>query len=574
MVAEKKSHKSLRDLFRGSTPPSPIKLQPNVSNPQSGDSNHSHRFFLRSRDSKGSVSSQSSSNSVKSTSENISGSESTPVTPSVTSAQVASDSETSASFMSILHHDGKEKHRKKGKKKDHRSESHLSLKRFFKILHPKDHSDLPKTKSSCHLPASTSKIAEKYDVGRLIGTGASGSVNLISDKNDSARIYALKKFRSKLKHENEQDYIRKVRNEFLVGEHLSQQNLINTIELYHEKSDGTSTPEYFIVMEYCPYDFFNLVMSGLMKYDEICCYFRQIVNGVQHLHQSGIAHRDLKLDNCVVNQDGILKLIDFGSAFQFKKSLDDVDAGVNDVMLDSTHKLMYAKGIVGSDPYLAPEVFEPTIEDGYDARLADVWSIAIIFCCMVLKRFPWKLPKAADPSYRAFACLNDMNEQLSERELMESKTKELSVGKESIPKYGPERLLRILPPHSRELIAYMLKVDVTKRAFIEDVINDPFLLSIQYCHIVESKPAFLIGGDESKESLHDVDAYLQPANSSGNDSNAAETLVATTSDDNNVPSTSFVKASNHKHHLVTEKDLQKINEEKDRLKRAKEAGIA
>ncbi|KAM9886895.1 hypothetical protein OXX69_013548, partial [Metschnikowia pulcherrima] len=245
------------------------------------------------------------------------------------------------------------------------------------------------------------------------------------------RIYALKKFRSKLKHENEQDYIRKVRNEFLVGEHLSQQNLINTIELYHEKSDGTSTPEYFIVMEYCPYDFFNLVMSGLMKYDEICCYFRQIVNGVQHLHQSGIAHRDLKLDNCVVNQDGILKLIDFGSAFQFKKSLDDVDAGVNDVMLDSTHKLMYAKGIVGSDPYLAPEVFEPTIEDGYDARLADVWSIAIIFCCMVLKRFPWKLPKAADPSYRAFACLNDMNEQLSERELMESKTKELSVGKES-----------------------------------------------------------------------------------------------------------------------------------------------
>ncbi|KAM9895821.1 hypothetical protein OXX69_010879 [Metschnikowia pulcherrima] len=120
----------------------------------------------------------------------------------------------------------------------------------------------------------------------------------------------------------------------------------------------------------------------------------------------------------------------------------------------------------------------------------------------------------------------------------------------------------------------MLKVDVTKRAFIEDVINDPFLLSIQYCHIVESKPAFLIGGDESKESLHDVDAYLQPANSSGNDSNAAETLVATTSNDNNVPSTSFVKASNHKHHLVTEKDLQKINEEKDRLKRAKEAGIA
>ncbi|GEQ69141.1 hypothetical protein JCM33374_g2812 [Metschnikowia sp. JCM 33374] len=591
MVNDKKSHRSLRDIFRGSSPSSPSKLHSQVSLSQSSDGIPSHRSFLRSRDSKGSTSSQSSVSSVKSSSGNLSGAESSPVSPSVTSGQTPSDSESSASFMSIMHHDGKEKLNKKGKKKEQRHESHLSLKRFFKILQPKDHGDLAKSKSSSHLPSSTSKLAEKYDIGRLIGTGASGSVNLINDKNDFSHIYALKKFRNKLKSENEQDYLRKVRNEFLVGEHLRQQNLIHTIELFEEKSDTSSAPEYYIVMEYCPYDFFNLVMSGLMKYDEICCYFRQIVHGVHHLHKSGIAHRDLKLDNCVVDKNGILKLIDFGSAFQFKKSIHEVVPRRHDVMLDDTHVLLLANGIVGSDPYLAPEVFSPASEEGYDARLADVWSIAIIFCCMVLKRFPWKLPRAADPSYRAFAGLNSLNEPLSEQEIMNSMTKELNVSKEAIPKYGPERLLRILPPRSRNLLAYMLKINAHERAFIEDVANDEFFMSIEFCHYEEAtenpakpenpklleKPdklaSFQIGDDGSRDSL--VDGSIQPTETAGIPSPAAQPLVETKSRDQMKGSSQVViRARNHKHHLVTEKDLQKINAEKERIKRAKEAGIA
>lgn len=56
-------------------------------------------------------------------------------------------------------------------------------------------------------------------------------------------------------------------------------------------------------------------------------------------------------------------------------------------------------GIVGSDPYLAPEVY-----DGkrYDPRPTDIWSLAIIFCCMTLRRFPWKHPRISDNSYRLF----------------------------------------------------------------------------------------------------------------------------------------------------------------------------
>ena len=70
-------------------------------------------------------------------------------------------------------------------------------------------------------------------------------------------------------------------------------------------------------MEYAPYDLFSVVMSGKMTRPEIYCVFRQICDGVEYLHSLGLAHRDLKLDNCVMTKDTVVKLIDFGTATVF-----------------------------------------------------------------------------------------------------------------------------------------------------------------------------------------------------------------------------------------------------------------
>lgn len=138
-------------------------------------------------------------------------------------------------------------------------------------------------------------------------------------------------------------------------------------------------------MEYAPYDLFSVVMSGKMARPEIYCVFRQIIDGVNYLHSMGLAHRDLKLDNCVMTPDNIVKLIDFGTATVFH--------------YPGKHQIP-ASGIVGSDPYLAPEVLQ---KDSYDPRLTDVWSVAIIFMCMILRRFPWKIPDyKVDMSYRLY----------------------------------------------------------------------------------------------------------------------------------------------------------------------------
>lgn len=138
-------------------------------------------------------------------------------------------------------------------------------------------------------------------------------------------------------------------------------------------------------MEYAPYDLFSVVMSGRMGRPEIYCVFRQICDAVDYLHGMGLAHRDLKLDNCVMTTDNIVKLIDFGTATVFHYP---------------GQSLTLASGVVGSDPYLAPEVLHA---QQYDPRKTDVWSVAIIFMCMVLRRFPWKIPDPkVDPSYKSF----------------------------------------------------------------------------------------------------------------------------------------------------------------------------
>ena len=126
-------------------------------------------------------------------------------------------------------------------------------------------------------------------------------------------------------------------------------------------------------MEYCDFDLFAIVMSNKMSREEINCCFKQILAGVHYLHSMGLAHRDLKLDNCVIDKRGIVKIIDFGSAVVFSYPF--------------TKTLIEAQGIVGSDPYLAPEV---CVFNKYDPRPVDVWSVAIIYCCMMLKKFPGK----------------------------------------------------------------------------------------------------------------------------------------------------------------------------------------
>ncbi|GAA5963656.1 hypothetical protein JCM3765_003534 [Sporobolomyces pararoseus] len=249
----------------------------------------------------------------------------------------------------------------------------------------KDYTDtalLPSTaegRNSPPLGEDHAHLQKKYGKwGKILGSGAGGTVRLIKRSKDHT-VYAVKEFRAKRVGESEREYVKKVTAEFCIGSTLHHPNIIETLDIISDNG------HYYEVMQYAEFDLFSIVMSGKMTRPEIYCVFKQIIDGVDYLHSMGLAHRDLKLDNCVMTGDNTVKLIDFGTAVVFQYP---------------GQKTTKANGVVGSDPYLAPEVIA---KKDYDPRLTDVWSVAIIFMCMILRRFPWKLPDAKnDASYRLY----------------------------------------------------------------------------------------------------------------------------------------------------------------------------
>lgn len=264
-------------------------------------------------------------------------------------------------------------------------------------------------------------------IGQLVGKGAGGSVRLIRRGTDG-KTFAVKHFRPRLSSESEKDYIKKITAEFCIGSTLHHQNIIETLDIIHEGH------HFFQIMEFAPNDLFNIVMSGKMSRFEIACCWRQLLSGVQYMQQMGLAHRDLKLDNMVLDQRGIVKIIDFGCAV------------VNKYPFEA--KLHRSKGVSGSDPYIAPEQFA---QHDYDANSSDIWSCAIIFICMSIRRFPWHLAKLHhDPAYTSFIT-------------------------------GSDKLMRLLHRESRPVIKAILIPNPDKRYTLEDILNDDWVKSIDMC---------------------------------------------------------------------------------------------
>ncbi len=173
-------------------------------------------------------------------------------------------------------------------------------------------------------------------------------------------------------------------------------------------------------------------------------------------------------------------------------------------------------GIVGSDPYLAPEVYD---ERKYDPQPTDIWSLAIIFCCMSLRRFPWKQPRLTDNSYKLFAALptpgtpvpdsgprrgseispvspDDARRQSETHSNGTHHHSDSHSGEKQEVIKGPWRLLRILPRESRQIIGRMLKIDPTERATMEEVLEDSWISKVAVCSQDEHGRVYRAPGHE------------------------------------------------------------------------------
>ncbi|CRK25947.1 hypothetical protein BN1708_014379, partial [Verticillium longisporum] len=144
-------------------------------------------------------------------------------------------------------------------------------------------------------------------------------------------------------------------------------------------------------MEFCDSgDLYALIRStGTLDVQEANCLFKQMMRGVEYIHEMGIAHRDLKPENLLLKSYGVLKIGDFGNGHCFR-------------MAWETHVHM-ASGLCGSTPYIAPEGYS---DEEFDPRAVDVWSYGIIYMVMRTGSFLWTVAKTEDECYHGVALLS------------------------------------------------------------------------------------------------------------------------------------------------------------------------
>jgi protein-serine/threonine kinase len=230
-------------------------------------------------------------------------------------------------------------------------------------------------------PNATATLVEKYGkCHEVVGRGAFGIVRISHKRTEGQgeQLYAVKEFRRRPE-ENERKYSKRLTSEFCISSSLRHPNVIHTLDLLQDAKG-----DYCEVMEFCAGgDLYTLVLAaGKLEMAEADCYFKQIMRGVEYMHEMGVAHRDLKPENLLLTTNGAIKITDFGNGECFRMAWES-DAHM-------------VTGLCGSAPYIAPEEY---VDTEFDARAVDVWATGVIYMAMRTGRHLWRVAKRDEDEF-------------------------------------------------------------------------------------------------------------------------------------------------------------------------------
>lgn len=124
-----------------------------------------------------------------------------------------------------------------------------------------------------------------------------------------------------------------------------------------------------------------VVRKGGLRESEARWFFQQLIVAVDYIHRMGVANRDIKLENTLLDGSPrpLIKICDFGYS--------------------KHEKFQSAPGSrVGTPAYLAPEVIMTTKGKTYDGKVADIWSCGVMLYVMLVGAYPFERPEdKADP---------------------------------------------------------------------------------------------------------------------------------------------------------------------------------
>ncbi len=201
----------------------------------------------------------------------------------------------------------------------------------------------------------------KYKILSPLGSGGFGTVYLAED------TWIDKKVAIKVPHKQNVDFGDLLREPRLLAS-LSHPNIVSILTA--EKQENI----FFIVMEYIPGDTLETVISrdGKIDLPRALDYTCQICNALDHAHQQGVIHRDLRPGNVLVTEGGLLKVADFGTSRFIELAA-------------------HGTTVIGSPPYMAPEQFH-----GKAVFASDIYSLGVTMYQMLTGVLPYNTPTPAD----------------------------------------------------------------------------------------------------------------------------------------------------------------------------------
>jgi eukaryotic-like serine/threonine-protein kinase len=201
----------------------------------------------------------------------------------------------------------------------------------------------------------------KYRILSPLGSGGFGSVYLAED------TWIDKKVAIKVPHRQNLDFGELVREPRLLAS-LSHPNIVTVLTA--ERQDDV----FFIVMEYVQGDTLEAVIErdGTLDLARALDYTCQICNAMDHAHNNGVIHRDLRPGNVLVTEQGMIKVADFGTS----RFLEIAAHGTT---------------VIGSPPYMAPEQFQ-----GKAVFASDIYSLGITMYQMFTGVLPYDTPMPGD----------------------------------------------------------------------------------------------------------------------------------------------------------------------------------
>lgn len=210
-----------------------------------------------------------------------------------------------------------------------------------------------------------------YKIGISIAHGAFGDVRLArhKDSNDEVIIKIIEKsLLAKAENEYKVNGIpiksgqELINNEIEILKNVDHKNIVKLIEIFESKSS------YYLVLEYCQQKdlFEKLENEGKFQEETAKYILYQLADAMNYIHSMKIAHRDLKLENILLDSQGNAKLTDFG--------------------LSAKYDNKFLSTSCGTMSYACPEKLKG---ENYNPEKSDVWSLGIVFYTLLHGFLPY-----------------------------------------------------------------------------------------------------------------------------------------------------------------------------------------